>query len=77
MRPCKAIYVKKLHDGTSAPGQERMVVVVQGAQIVDVLPASEAERALRLRLVLPEGVPEPAAAGSGGRPPGKISISPR
>ena len=75
MRPCKAIYVKKLHDGTSAPGQEGMVVV-QGAQIVDVLPA-EAERTLRLRLVLPEGVPEPAAAGSGGRPPGKISISPR
>lgn len=67
MRPCKAIYVKKLYDGTSAPGRERMVVVVQGAQIVDVLPAS-AERALRLRLVLPEGVPEPAAAGSGGRP---------
>lgn len=44
MRPCKAIYVKKLYDGTSAPGRERMVVVVQGAQIVDVLPASAEER---------------------------------
>ena len=66
MRPCKAIYVKKLYDGTSAPGRERMVVVVQGEQIVDVLPASAEERTPRL--VLPEGVPEPAAAGSGGRP---------
>lgn len=40
----KAIYTKKLYDGTKAPGQEQMVVIVEGEKIIDILPASAQER---------------------------------
>ena len=44
MSPRKAFYIKKLYDGTKSPGQENMVVVTEGEKILDVLPASAAER---------------------------------
>lgn len=36
----KAIYTKKLYDGTKAPGQDNMVVLVDDSKIVDILPAA-------------------------------------
>ena len=44
MNKIKAIYCKKLYDGTKAPGQENMVVIVDGEKIVDILPSSATEK---------------------------------
>lgn len=41
---CKTIFPKKLYDGTASPAVERVAVILQGSQIVDILPADAAER---------------------------------
>lgn len=44
MEHCKTIFPKKLYDGTASPAVERVAVILQGSQIVDILPADAAER---------------------------------